>query len=407
MQSYTTLLQTQLDDISPDDENFIDELLEVSKLFRTFSEGLDDFIVHHGYEGDLKDTDGKLVFIRNAFKTAQIEVPRELAKWYTELQPIRRETAFQICFAFGLDGPETDEFFRRVFARERSLDCHVIKEAVYYFCLNNELSYAEAQDILRQFPEPPAGLREGQPVVYTSSIIRELNDIDDREGLIHYITGHIDQFGYNNVKSYESIRQMWSEIASVDGLVAREFQSFYSGGDDAATDVVRKALHKAKDRKDVFASNYEIYLAIFQLDKKRVQALNTDRNLIPVLRLLHTDVQDSFPERQVIAKILRGDRVSYESIRKWLILLRFYTFWVRKRLSTGSCIAGENDSIRCIDEINATLVGSGYSELYVGNPYDWLFLYVSKDQEPLITFRTIWSSLLERVLQDAPANPKQ
>lgn len=95
-------------------------------------------------------------------------------------------------------------------------------------------------------------------------------------------------FGYNNVKSYESIRRMWSEIASVDGLVAREFQSFYSGGDDAATDVVRKALHKAKDRKDVFASNYEIYLAIFQLDKKRVQALNTDRNLIPVLRLLHT-----------------------------------------------------------------------------------------------------------------------
>ena len=94
-------------------------------------------------------------------------MPRELAKWYTDLQPIRRETAFQICFAFGLDGPETDEFFRRVFARERSLDCHVIKEAVYYFCLNNDLSYVEAQDILRQLPEPPAGLREGQPVVYT------------------------------------------------------------------------------------------------------------------------------------------------------------------------------------------------------------------------------------------------
>ena len=78
-----------------------------------------------------------------------------LVKWYTENQTVRRDTAFQLCFAFGLDGSDTDEFFRRVYTRERSFDCHRVQEAVYYFCLNHGLSYANAQDICRQLPQPP------------------------------------------------------------------------------------------------------------------------------------------------------------------------------------------------------------------------------------------------------------
>ena len=59
--------------------------------------------------------------------------------------------AFLICFAFGLDGGETDEFFRRYYARAQ-LQLPSGQEAVYYFCLNNGLSYAEALDIQTHVP---------------------------------------------------------------------------------------------------------------------------------------------------------------------------------------------------------------------------------------------------------------
>ena len=39
MLTYTTLLQSPYDQISPEDDNFIEELLGVAQLFRPFSEG--------------------------------------------------------------------------------------------------------------------------------------------------------------------------------------------------------------------------------------------------------------------------------------------------------------------------------------------------------------------------------
>ena len=39
---------------------------------------------------------------------------------------------------------------------------------------------------------------------------------------------------------------------------------------------------------------------------------------------------------------------------------------------------------------------AGYPALYVGNPYDWLFLYAAHDEEPLKVFRGIWLELLDR-----------
>ena len=108
--------------------------------------------------------------------------------------------------------------------------------------------------------------------------------------------------------------------------------------------------------------------------------------------------------RQGIEAILAGKNVSYERVRKLLILLEFYAFWARKRLETGTCDAGEQDGARFIDTVNQYMIEAGYPELYVGNPYDWIFFYVSHDREPLITFREIWQSLLDNV-SEASANP--
>ena len=49
--------------------------------------------------------------------------------------------------------------------------------------------------------------------------------------------------------------------------------------------------------------------------------------------------------------------------------------------------ANVKDDERFINNLNRQLLEAGYQELYLGNPYDWIFLYCSKSEEPLITFR--------------------
>ena len=394
MLAYTAKLRETLESISFEDDNFIEELLEVAQLFRPFSVAITEFISEHGFNGSLVDVDAKVTFIRTAFEKANIMPPREIREWFTAGQPIKRDTAFLICFAFGLDGGETDEFFRRYYARERSFNCHQVQEAVYYFCLNNGLSYAEALDIQTRVPLAKESQKSGD-VVYTGSIIAELNELETKEDLIAYLTENIDKFSDSNVTAYETIRRLWTFAAGNGGLLMQEREKLPSVLDDAATGEKSKIRSGNKGVKP-----WDAYLAILQLDKDDVKQLQAERSIRPILKKLHADAQDSFPDRQGIDKILRGEHVSYERVRKWLILLTFYTFWAQKAVKEESYEAEPEDANRCLTSMNQHLMEAGYPELYVGNPYDWIFLFASKSEEPLYVFRFIWNELLATTLEE-------
>ncbi len=394
MPAYTTLLQKPLETISWEDDNFIEELLQVVQLFRPFSDAITEFISERGFDGDFTDVDAKVKYIKTAFEKANMTPPRELREWFTAGQPIKRDTAFLICFAFGLDGGETDEFFRRYYAKERSFNCHQVQEAVYYFCLNNGLSYAEALDIQTRVPLSKRSQKSGD-VVYTGSIIAELNDLETKEELVTYLTENIDKFSDSNVTAYERIRRLWALAAGNGGLLMQEREKLPSILDDAATG------EKSKLRSgNTGVKPWDAYLAILQLDKDDVKQLKAERSIRPILKKLHDDAQDSFPDRQGIDKILRGEHVSYERVRKWLVLLTFYTFWAQKAVKEGSYEAEPEDAKRCLTTMNQHLMDAGYPELYVGNPYDWIFLFASKSEEPLYVFRFIWNELLATALEE-------
>ena len=394
MPTYTSLLQTPLDTISWEDEDFIEELLRVAQLFRPFSAAITEFIVEHGYVGDAEDVDARAAFIRDAFARAGMDPPREIRSWFASGQSIRRDTAFLICFAFGLDGCGTDEFFRRYYARERSFDCHQVQEAIYYFCLNNGMSWADALELQARVPRAGAGGQGGAPV-HTGSIIAELNRLETKEELIDYLTRNIDLFSDCNVTAYEAIRRLWERAAGPEGLLIRETRDLPSILDDAVSG------RKASVRSSADGVRpWDAYLAILQLDKREVRRLETDRTIKPLIAKLHAGAQDSFPDRQGIDLILHGKHVSYERVRKWLVLLTFYTFWARRALEAGSYAARPGDAARCISHMDQVLVESGYPELYVGNPYDWIFLYAAKSDEPLTTFRYIWNELVAEALEE-------
>ena len=83
MGDYTQFLSQKGNSISPEDENYIQELLEIASSFRTFDAALDEFIVQKGYTGNLADTDAKVRFIKCKFDEAGIPIEARILKgWF-------------------------------------------------------------------------------------------------------------------------------------------------------------------------------------------------------------------------------------------------------------------------------------------------------------------------------------
>lgn len=401
MTTYTTSMRRSMGGISFEDDDFIEKIIEVGKQFRPFSDAMDDFVVHHGFDKDIHDIESKVDFINNAFKTADIKPPRNVKKWYEEGKSIKRDTAYQICFAFGLDATETDDFFRRYYASERGFDCHLLEDAVYYCCMLNGWTYADAQEIIAQAKAAPAGTGKVREVVYTQAIMDDLKEIVSKEDLIAYLSDNIDLFSENNLTAYKTIQTLWTMSVGAQGLLMEERDKLSSNRDDLAIGKAGEVpLKPIKSSSDAF-------IALFQLEEKPASLiLEKYRSIGPILKNLHKQIQDSFPNEQGIEKILRNEHsASYESIRKWLILLSFYAFWAKTAVTRRKYTAKPEDRERCVTSMNKYLVEAGYSELYEGNPYDWLFFFAVADEDPLPTFRWIWQALLEKMQEEASANP--
>lgn len=100
MGTYTDFLEARAYDILPDDDHYIEKLMEVVNTFRPFDEALDIFIADQGYTGALSDIEEKVSFLTSKFNQSGIKTPRNIRKWFTEHKRIERKTAYQICFAF-------------------------------------------------------------------------------------------------------------------------------------------------------------------------------------------------------------------------------------------------------------------------------------------------------------------
>lgn len=385
MRQYTNQLRNLQYEISLEDDNYTEKLLSVVKSFRDFDEALDVFIVQKGFAGDVENVDEKVEFIKNKFQlTGIMSLPRNLKKWFTEKKRIeKRKIAFQFCFAFELDLQESEEFFRTV-CLQRGFDCHYIEEAIYYYGISNGLNYSEVQEMLEKAPDDEKGKVDFKgEVLFTESIVKEINRFKSKEELIQFFKENLEQFGYNNATAYRYIMDIWQRIERANGLAEKEKALLFPK-------VVDGEVGKKRSVWDIYLQILGLY--DFDDDNSPLFVLDTDRTLKPILKnneLLHPLAENSFPDRQGLEAILRGEHKSNELVRKSIILLVFYKFWTNLLIKKGSnnYRANPDDAERCYAEINRYLVDAGYPALYAGNPYDWIFLFAIQDAYPMETFR--------------------
>lgn len=346
---YTDKLRDHQYNISMDEDDLKKHLIDVVKSFRSFDEALDEFIQGHGYNSDLDNIKNKIRFIKTKFKETNVPIPRNINYWYSEHKPIERKTGYQFCFAFQLNIEETKEFFRKV-VLERCFDYHSINELVYYYCLSNELSYSHALELIERSPKIIQG-KIPEHKIYTGELLEAIYHIHSDEELIEFFYLHQNDFAYNNVTSYQFIQRLWEDI-------------------DSSKSTWETYLHiLGLDEKDFEDGKPKI-----TFDNRSIKSYLTQSDMIHPLAIR------SFPDRQTIEAILRGDHKSHEAVRKTLILLVFYVFFKDRTVQYG-------DTDRCISTINHHLDDAYYQPLYEGNPFDWLFMFVANENNPLEAFR--------------------
>ena len=424
MGKYTDFFEDKSFSIS-DEDDLYEELEKVMDSFRTFDKVLDTFLVTHGFSGNVENIEEKVEFIKSNLKAEGITSVRDIKKWYTDHKNIERKTAFLLCFALKLNQQEADDFLKRV-CLTRGFDFHLAEEVVYFYAFKNGLSYKETADILAQVKKPEIINMPKDDVIYTDMLAEEIDEIESAKELVAYLNENIEKYMYNNATAYRIIEEYWKCISDIDGLAMREKQQLYKAfnkGDIVFTDTeIKDKEIKDKEIKDIKLkysdeghekqrkvrkrdddSIWEIYLQIIGLAGNMSDDFYKGRSIKFILEdnnLIHPLAENCFPDRNGLTYILAGKHVSHERVRKILILLAFYKFWVSKALENKSYGAGyENDS-RCICEINAVLEEAGYAELYYGNPYDFIFYVSIYSEYPLYSFREYMQEMFYRRMDE-------
>ncbi len=363
----------------------LDKLPGIIASFRGHGEALSHFLDAHGYNGE--DTpSSKAIFLKRKFTESGVgrKKARNALTWLTSTKGFDRESGFRIAFALDLDIEETGKFFRSVML-DRSFDCHIIKEAIYYFCIYHHRKYAAAEEMIKSIPDPDRFyVSQAGEVLYAKNVISFIQSCPDEILFINYIKDNLGQFGYNQEKAKLFIQNLWNRISAPNGLAAMERYYF------------PVTVNLPSDFPN---SIWDVYLQILGLDSDDVKNIHTDRTIAPILAnhtFIHQFTSENFPNRQSIEKLLRGITTPYDLTRKVLILLIFYHFWMNRALSHSgqkSYQADENDAERFLAETDQFLLEAGFAKLYAGNPYDWIFLWAARREAPLIAFRNYWQLL--------------
>lgn len=422
MGQYTDYFEGQIYEISPDDElDFQAKLIEIMKEFRPIHEVMDLFIYEHGYNGSPDNIKEKVSFMRNRFKEKTDNViPRNIKMWFEpDCNPgfrFSRKYAFMICYAFDLKLEEINSFFSRCYLG-RGFDYHNLLDLTFFFGITHHLSYSEIEELLNRFDQIEYSDNELKEVIFTNVIYQKISNIKNTRDFLNYCLSNKDQFRRNNTKAYSVINSLWCEICGdkrgKKGLATLEKERFFiTDSEEVDSSIIESRNNKDNNNSPVSKSPKEsleaILWQIFGLQKGAIAIYKERRSLKGIIEnnpLMHKIAESSFPDRNSLQKIiLNKENADYESVRKTLILLEFYIFWIRKALLNNDMYyskkAEYGDAERCHAVIDSLLEDTGYLSLYYGDPFDWIILYAMYDDTPLDTFRQYMKAMYRTIKQD-------
>lgn len=372
------------------------EYLNSPSNFRSFSEGITELIQKYGYNGLADDAIAKTDYILSKLSDINVSISKSTVKdWFCDkrrpaLVSNSRTIMFQVCFAINASFDDVKWFFSHVYF-DRSFNCHTIEEAVYYYCFINNLPYADASRfilVINSYPES----QDLPGDAYTSEIKKRISHFSNNTEFLNFFKENKSIFHKWNKTALLCINQLLSDIKGKknDKDIIEAYRNGNFNCDTTKCGlVIQEYLYNCKHNNYV---NIIYGQNISSIDFMLEQIIHTNTG-ISKETVIPAIVKLNFPSKKTFSDILnRAEKsTSYDSIRKCLVLLKFYHFFVNLELNPGIIEDGYYTIYR--DETNNILYSCGYEELFAGNPYDWLFLWSAAQKKPLNALRNALDTL--------------
>lgn len=366
------------------------------KNFPPFSWGLTRLLESHGYQGTSGDAAQKTEFLYGKMSSIDSKVAKGTIKgWFEDkhrpaLVSNSRLLMRQICFALSLTLEEAAQFFHDTYY-DRFFNCHTINEAVSYYCLRNRLPYSHAQELIGQIeafplteeaPSAKSQLPLNSAPVFTRDIQKRLDICSSDEMLLSFFRAEKHIFTAWNTSALHAIRRLLSNIQGNDRdkslILAMRNGSPYSPRQARHCSLIIQEFLHDKGSSFLMDMDYKHVASVdFMLDCILHAFCGMNKHSAAPIH-----VRTNFPSKKTFSKTLSKieTTTSYDSIRKCLVLLKFYDFWCRGKLEQDE-EAYSFDNYTA--ETNHLLWECGYESLFQDNPYDFLFLWASTTKDPL------------------------
>lgn len=366
--------------ILDEDENLSGNYLLESPDFKSFNTGLTELMQQKGYTGNPEDADAKYHFLQESCKKNHISLTRSVVKsWFQDTRPISsrssRENVYKLCFALNCTLEEVIDFFFHVYF-ECPFNFRVWQEAVYYFCFLHGLGYDVALSLCTQAEnifEAVEPVSTELLYTHTRKIGYAIDKLQTTEDLLSYLKQHQNEFLAANQTAYDYADKLIQENTQ---LALEIFQS-------------EKVEQGYQARKTYQQQNTDLFLLVlfdFDMHQENKERSFAKESNFPEL------VSSNFISKENISRILSRKKVSYDTLRKNLMILEFFNYFAHLKLEMEKrgeifCCYEEDFEV-FLDELSDLLNSCGYPPLYARNPFDWLIMHCANTADnPLDEFK--------------------
>ena len=291
-----------------------------------------------------------------------------------------RQHMFALAFALRLSVDDTKKLFHKIFL-DRAFNYRSEKEVIYYFCLKNNKSWADAKRMIAEVESMTVDTSDHTQL--TNVIINNIDVMSDEKVLLAYIRENGHNFEKNSVTAKEKFSYYLEQAKK---LAKEEVNAIRKDEEDMLVDEYgnEKRGKKSYSGKWInsFSNNflYEIITGI---------GVECDKGTKTVFKNaeLPKEIKQRFPEAITFGK----EDMTSEEYRKAIVLLFSYYVWYKAEYIQRDY--GFDDYYYELDDL---LDKCNLPNLYFGNPFDWLFLFCSQDESPLYIFREILSKALPK-----------